>query len=210
MDRFDVLSLQSGDTEDMRRFREYLATPQSWNRYMYAKGNPLLYVDPNGEEATAAVGAGTWFFGQGGAGAGFLAGAAGPTAGVATGGVVLIAGVGLGYAVNQIPGVSEHLTFQPVSNAIANVFFATQADSARNLINAKVTTVLMHISSYSSPGGPNEPDDRSRKKNIYERMKKHLEQARDKLKRLKGKQKDDYARKIKDAAEKLEKWWQAE
>jgi hypothetical protein len=118
--------------------------------------------------------------------------------------------VGFGYAVNQIPGVSEALTFQPLSNAMVNVFFASQADNARNLINAKVTTVLAHISSYSSPGGPNEPDDRNRKKNIYERMKRHLDQARDKLKRLPGdKQKEEHAKRIRGAAEKLEKRWQA-
>jgi RHS repeat-associated protein len=29
--------------------------PQSWNRYSYAKGNPLRYVDPNGEDLRIAV-----------------------------------------------------------------------------------------------------------------------------------------------------------
>jgi len=32
--------------------------PQSWNRYTYANDNPLLYVDQNGRDALAVVGAG--------------------------------------------------------------------------------------------------------------------------------------------------------
>ena len=68
-DRFDVLSLQFGEEQDVRRFREYLGTPQSWNRYAYARHTPLLYVDLDGAEATAAVATTAWFVGQGGAGA---------------------------------------------------------------------------------------------------------------------------------------------
>ncbi len=31
--------------------------PQSWNRYTYAYDNPLKYIDPNGQESVAALGA---------------------------------------------------------------------------------------------------------------------------------------------------------
>lgn len=204
-DRFDILSLQFGDAQDVRRFRAYLGTPQSWNRYAYARGNPLLYVDPDGEEAVAALATNTWLIGQGGSGAAASgAGLAGVGAAAAVVGAGA-AGYGVGTLIRQIPGID-----QVIQGALDSLFFASQAEGARNLINTKVTTVLLHIQSYSSPGGPNEPDDRRRKRNIYERMKKHLEQARDKLKRLPEKQRDDYAGRIRDAAEKLDKWWQGQ
>lgn len=33
----------------------HVADPQSWNKYAYARNNPLRYVDPNGEEATVST-----------------------------------------------------------------------------------------------------------------------------------------------------------
>lgn len=51
----EALSLQFGDVEEQGKFREYLTAPRSWNRYAYARGNPLHYVDPDGAEAVAAT-----------------------------------------------------------------------------------------------------------------------------------------------------------
>jgi len=33
----------------------HVADPQSWNKYAYARNNPLRYVDPNGEAATVST-----------------------------------------------------------------------------------------------------------------------------------------------------------
>ena len=32
-----------------------MADPQSWNKYAYARNNPLKYVDPEGEKATVTI-----------------------------------------------------------------------------------------------------------------------------------------------------------
>ena len=102
-DRFDVLGLQSGDILDQEEFLEYLRQPQSWNRYGYAKGNPLKYVDLDGRTATLAVAAPALFGGGGGTSLSALA-AANPV-----GAVVVVGGVayGLGSLINEIPGVSD-------------------------------------------------------------------------------------------------------
>jgi RHS repeat-associated protein len=196
-DKADFLSSQLGDEEDQRNFRKLLDQPQSWNRYSYAKDNPLKYIDPNGETAELAL---EFLLASPDAavGGGFLAGGAAPVA------LAGAAGVGLGWAVNQIPGVSEALTIRALSDALSNVFLSGQAEATRNFINAKVTTVLQHIAKYSSP---KDSDDRGNKKNIYERMKKQLEQAKSRLKRLSGKTATSYEDLIRRTEEQLENWW---
>src|SRR5688500_19280538 len=46
----DWLSWQNGNEDDRERFQEFIADPQSLNKYVYARNNPLKYIDPNGED----------------------------------------------------------------------------------------------------------------------------------------------------------------
>ncbi len=47
VDRFSVASLQSQEGGE-ELLNEYLRMPPNWNRYSYARENPLKYVDPDG------------------------------------------------------------------------------------------------------------------------------------------------------------------
>jgi RHS repeat-associated protein len=201
-DRVDVANLQLGDFEDRRRFAELLRRPGSWNRYVYAESNPLKYVDPDGKAAELAIPAELWLAGEGG-------GAAGGGLAAGVGPLLLAAGAGvaLGYGVNQIPGVSEALTFDALSEALANVFLSGAGEATRNFINTKVSTVLQHIATYTPPD-PNDDKDRGNKRNIYNRMKDQLKQAREKLKRLPGdRQRQAFEELIRRTEEQLENWW---
>jgi len=65
---------------------------------------------------------------------------------------------------------------------------------------------LLHIARY--PPNPNDPDDKSNKKDIYDRMKKQLEQAAGRIKRIAGSDRQQAAMKlIKHTLEQLEAWW---
>lgn len=202
VDRQDVLAMQQGDSDERTRFRRHLSQPQSWNLYLYSKNNPLKYIDPDGEAAELVVAGELLFAGEGAAAGGGLALSSGAAPILVAG----AAGIGLGWGVNQIPGASEALTIQGFSNWIANTFFASKADNARNFVNAKVTTVLEHISRYSPPN-PNDPNDRSNKKNIYNKMKGQLKDAKDHLRRLKGKTAEAYEELIRRTEAQLESWW---
>jgi RHS repeat-associated protein len=203
-DRRDVLGLQFGDADQRREFDGFLAAPQSWNRYCYALDSPLKLVDPDGEAAVAAVAAPA-LVGSGAAGgtaAGVVA-ALGPGA-LAVG--VGAAGYGLGILVNRIPVGGGDTVGEEISNAMVGLFFSSRAGDARNLINTRVATVLEHISKYSPPD-PNNPHNRSDRKNIWEKMRQRLESARDKLKRLPKRQQEHYEQLIRRAEEELERWW---
>ncbi len=82
--------------------------PQTWNQYVYAKNNPLYYVDPDGEEAVAAT-----------IGTGVAAGA-GAGAAAAAGAVVVVAGasVAAGRGIGHIP-IGEGRT---VDDAVSDLF----------------------------------------------------------------------------------------
>ena len=96
--------------------------------------------------------------------------------------------------------VNEH-----VQDLLASAIMASRATDARDFINRKIGTVREHINLYAPPD-PNDPNDQSRKKNIGERMKKHLEVARNKLKRLKGKTQQRAEEAISRAEDELDRW----
>jgi RHS repeat-associated protein len=202
-DRFDVLSLQFGDEEDVGRFREYLGTPQSWNRYAYAKNSPLRYVDPDGEEAVAAVATGTWLIGQGGsgAGAGVTLGGTGLATGVATGGAILGAaavGYGFGTLIRQIPGVDEgvHVLTDKVVDFI---FTAQNTRHNANVVNGLIAGAQIQLDNIAAAGGPGQdPDFRHHQKEI----KAILDRAVKVAKRLPGRLQNKVLRRIQDIADK--------
>jgi hypothetical protein len=125
--------------------------------------NPLKYIDPDGEAATLAIGT--------------LAGGSTTTGGavVATGAAPLIvagaAGIGLGYAVNQIPGVSEHLLIPGFAEALSDLLVgASQMSDNRH--NTKVAEGLIaaaaiELGKIGAAGGPEkDPDFRHHQKEI--------------------------------------------
>jgi len=86
----DLVSPIDLQFEDPEEFVAALMEVQGWNRYTYARNNPLYYVDPDGQVATAAA-----------AGAGALGGTRAVAGAAAAGGIAVAAAVvgwGLGEA----------------------------------------------------------------------------------------------------------------
>jgi len=125
VDRLDVPKLQ---IDGSSRFQEVLRQPDSWNRFAYAKGNPGKYWDPDGESWELALASGG-SLSTGATETGTIAFTGAAPVVVATG-----LGLGLGYAVNQIPGVNEALTIRPLSEAISNLVFASASQAVETFI----------------------------------------------------------------------------
>jgi len=49
------LPWQNGNEDDQERFQALISDPQGFNKYTYARNNPLKYVDPTGEDFELAV-----------------------------------------------------------------------------------------------------------------------------------------------------------
>jgi RHS repeat-associated protein len=192
-DKADNLSLQFGDEEDRRRFREFLAQPQSWNRYSYTRDNPLKYVDPDGETAELAVGSAFAFGGSGSASLGSLA-AANPV-----GAVILVGGLGygIGTAINQIPGVSEGI--QAGFGAILDSIYLSQSTKDKlNVANGLLAAAVTELGKINAAGGPDK--DPAGKHHKIE-IKAILERAQRIAKRLPGKLKKQVLQRIQSIAE---------
>ncbi len=202
VDQRRVSSFQFGKSEEQEEFARSLRQTQSWNRYSYTQNNPLKYLDPDGNNEVLAL---SWAFELAGGGAGTATSATGAAVALP---LVAAAGVGvaLGYGVNQMPGVSDTLTSDRMSGMLSNVIFSSRANDSRQFINSKVLTTLEHIGRYAPPD-PNDPNDLNNNKNIYERMKKHLEAAEKRLNRLRGKSRADAEALIRRTLDQLEKWW---
>ncbi len=100
----------------------FSGNPQSWNKYTYGLDNPLKYVDRNGQAAELVLGVPI---------AGTAAGTS-STVLIGTGPGLFVAaaiGIPIGYAVNQIPGVSEALTDPAISDFLSDVLFAEDASA---------------------------------------------------------------------------------
>lgn len=185
-DRADIISLQFGDAQDRNRLLEFQRQPQGWNRFGYTKGNPLKYVDPNGESAVLAIPNAIGLSGAAGAGLGAATG----TAGV----VILAGGAGyvLGAEINKVPGVSE--TIQKGFGAVFDLLiFAQNTKHNRNIANGNIAQALGHLVKISDAGGPGrDPDFKHHQKEI----KNFLESALKAAKRLPGKLRDEYLKTI--------------
>ncbi len=199
-DSFDVLSLQFGDEEDMKRFREYLGTPQSWNRYAYVRDSPLRYVDRNGQDPLAAVATTTWFIGEGGTGAG--AGGAGIAAGAGAGAAIVGAGAvgyGIGTLIRQIPGVDKGIQ-TAIGGVVDYIFTAQNNRHTEKVIGGLIAGAQQNLNNIASAGGPErDPDFNHHKKEI----KAILERAAKLAKRLPEKTASKLLDKIHDIADKV-------
>ncbi|MFY9824607.1 MAG: RHS repeat-associated core domain-containing protein [Thermoanaerobaculia bacterium] len=193
-DKADTVALQFGDGEDQRRFHEFLAQPQSWSRYSYTKGNPLKYVDRDGESAELVVGSAFAFGGGSSTGISGLA-AANPV------GAVLLAGAGsalVGTAINKIPGVSDAIQ-TGFGVLIDSVFLAQNTKHIVDVASGNIAQALAHIEKIEAGGGAGkDPDFKHHQKEI----KNFLENARRAASKLPGKLRNAYLKIIEAIANK--------
>ena len=200
-DPASLIELQQGNEDEQDEFEEKLRYPQLWNAYSYVLNNPLLYVDPDGEEATAAVATGTWLAFGGGNGAGAAA-ATGATVGgtAAAGGGAFVVGYAIGTGVNQIPGVSEFVTNVMASAIALATGTSLMADNTGKIIrqaDSNIKVALAHLALLESGGGPGKDPDFNHHKH---EIKTHLKNALKKAEKLVGKAKERIIQKVKSAA----------
>jgi RHS repeat-associated protein len=156
VDRLQPWEQQFGSTDERQRFREHLQQPQLWNRYGYSLGNPVKYVDPNGQSAEAVVATPLILAGE----------AAGAASAVVTGGaVVLAAGTGfaIGTAINQIPGVSETVQ-DALGKALDFVMFAQNTKHNQRVLDGQIAGARINFDKMMGAGGPGKDPNEAKHK----------------------------------------------
>lgn len=115
-------------------------------------------------------------------------------------------GYALGLGANEID-LGHGRTFGTwLSDAVANQVFSSKIRESQDFINKKVATVQEHVGRYAAPD-PEDPNDRSRKQGIFQRMKKHLEQAKNELRHLPDRQRGHFDSLLKRTEEQLDRWF---
>lgn len=198
VDKYDVAALQFGGEADQQQYREYLMSPQSWNRFAYGWGNPMKFVDRNGESVSLTLGAGASLESAGIAAA--LESAAAAATAAAPLALAAGAGVAIGYGVNQFPGVSEFLTIDLVSSSIASVLLTDSTLLVQDAINKNVVDVLGEISNYPPPPDPGDKDK------ILEKLQEKLEKAKKEIQNLPKRARKDFFRLIERTEKALIIW----
>ena len=193
VDRLNIASLQFGDAQERLQFRDSLMQPQSWNRYAYARGNPLKFVDPDGQSAELALA--LPFSGGGGITATLGAIVSAPATLVVAAGV---AGVGIGTVVNQIPGVSEAIT-SGLEVVLDNTVFLAENNRQRAAVaSGLIGAAARELGKIGAAGGPEkDPDFKGHQREI----KAMLERAKKVAQRLPKKLRNRFLDEIKRIAD---------
>ncbi len=158
VDKHEFWRLQNGDDDDKQKFRAFLARPQGWNRYTYALNNPIEYTDPDGKDATLAMGGAWWLVGSTSGSV-----AAGGTAVAVGTGALVVATAGVGYAIgtgiNHIPGVSKVVTSGIESLLDSTIHLAQNNRQTQNAVGGLLVAALIHLDKIGTTGGPGKDPD---------------------------------------------------
>jgi len=158
---------------------------------------PLAYLDPDGNEAVAALATTSMLLAEG---SGSAAAGIGLTAGAFTGAAILgtgAAGYGVGTLIRRVPGVDAGI--QAVTDQIVDTIFAAQNyRHTLTVANGLIEGALIQVGKIAAAGGPDrDPDHEHHKTEI----KAALERASRMAKRLPKKLQTKVLQKINQIAD---------